>query len=185
VDVDAQRVMCFIDSSNLFSHLRDAFGSGKYRQERLCEMLAGPERTLVGWRFYAAMLPVPESDRQTSRYEAQRRFFDLIRSQPRATLVLGRFLVEGEPPHQRLREKGVDVRIALDMVWLAARDDFDAAILMSGDEDLVPAVEAVRELEKRVEVALPAGAQAYHLKAAADADVTIEREMFDEVRIGG
>ncbi len=35
-------------------------------------------------------------------------------------------------------EKGVDVKIAADMVPLAYRDLYDAAILVSGDGDLAP-----------------------------------------------
>ena len=77
------RVVCFIDSSNLFSFLRDAHGSGKYRQDALCEALAGPDRDLLEWRFYAASLPEGESDRQVARHGAQQRFFDVIRSRPR------------------------------------------------------------------------------------------------------
>ncbi|MBW2261110.1 MAG: NYN domain-containing protein [Deltaproteobacteria bacterium] len=176
------RVVCFIDSSNLFSYLRDAFGSGKYRQGALCDAVAGPERELVQWRFYAAVLPDGESDRQKARYEAQQGFFKLIRSRPRGVLCLGRFLVEGEIPHQRLREKGVDVHLAVDLVRLAARDEYDVAIVMSGDEDLVPAIVAVREEHgKRVEIALPAMAQAYHVKKAADGFVDIARETFEKV----
>ena len=51
------------------------------------------------------------------------------------------------------REKGIDVLIALALVLGAERDEFDAAILFSSDTDLIPAVEAVREIGKRCEVA--------------------------------
>lgn len=41
------------------------------------------------------------------------------------------------------REKGIDVALAVDLVALAADDEFDAGIVMSADYDLVPAIEHV------------------------------------------
>jgi len=38
------------------------------------------------------------------------------------------------------REKGVDVRIAVDLIALADSNEYDMAILLSGDADLAPAV---------------------------------------------
>lgn len=51
------------------------------------------------------------------------------------------------------REKGIDVLLALGMVTGALRDEFDVAVLVSSDTDLVPALEQVIEAGKRAEVA--------------------------------
>lgn len=51
------------------------------------------------------------------------------------------------------REKGIDVLIALRLVMGAMRDEYDVAVLVSGDSDLAPALETVLELGKRCEVA--------------------------------
>ncbi|MBI1846304.1 MAG: NYN domain-containing protein [Candidatus Rokubacteria bacterium] len=50
-------------------------------------------------------------------------------------------------------EKRVDTRLVADLIQYAARDAFDAAVLVSGDDDFVPAVEAVGALGKPVWVA--------------------------------
>ena len=47
-------------------------------------------------------------------------------------------------------EKAVDVMLAVDMVVMAERDDFDDAYLLSADGDFTPAVEHVRSHGKRV-----------------------------------
>lgn len=47
-------------------------------------------------------------------------------------------------------EKAVDVMLAVDMVVMAERDQFDSAYLLSADGDFTPAVEAVRSHGKRV-----------------------------------
>lgn len=69
-------------------------------------------------------------------------------------------------------EKAVDVRIAVDMVSLARRDEYDAAYLLSADGDLTPAVQEVRSLRKKVFIASAAsGAQ---LAAVANAFIRVD-----------
>ena len=46
------------------------------------------------------------------------------------------------------REKAVDVKLATDMILL--KDIYDTAIVLSGDQDYVPAVQAVKDYGKRV-----------------------------------
>ena len=50
-------------------------------------------------------------------------------------------------------EKRVDTRLVADLIHHAANDNFDAAVLVSDDDDFVPAVEAVNSLGKQVWVA--------------------------------
>ena len=47
-------------------------------------------------------------------------------------------------------EKAVDVMLAVDMVVMAERDEFDTAYLLSADGDFTPAVEAIRRHGKQV-----------------------------------
>src|SRR3989442_8633616 len=50
-------------------------------------------------------------------------------------------------------EKRVDTRLVADLIHYAAIGAFDAAVLISGDDDFVPAVEAVNALGRQVWVA--------------------------------
>jgi len=50
-------------------------------------------------------------------------------------------------------EKRVDIRLVADLIHYAANGAYDAAVLVSGDDDFVPAVEAVNALGKQVWVA--------------------------------
>jgi uncharacterized LabA/DUF88 family protein len=50
-------------------------------------------------------------------------------------------------------EKRVDTRLVADLIQFAANGAYDAAVLVSGDDDFVPAVEAVNALGKQVWVA--------------------------------
>jgi uncharacterized LabA/DUF88 family protein len=83
--------------------------------------------------------------------------------------------------HQRatvMIEKAVDVMLAVDMVVMAERDEFDAAYLLSADGDFTHAVSAVRSAGKRVYVASPSsGAQ---LASVANAFIRLDPGWFKD-----
>ncbi len=54
-------------------------------------------------------------------------------------------------PNNVYHEKGVDVRLALDLAEGAFEKRFDTAILVSSDTDLIPALQRVRKHGKKVE----------------------------------
>lgn len=77
-----------------------------------------------------------------------------------------------------LVEKAVDVMLAVDMVVMAERREFDAAYLLSADGDFTPAVRAVRDCGLKVYAASPAaGAQ---LAAVTNSFIRLNREWFDD-----
>ncbi|MBD3348298.1 MAG: NYN domain-containing protein [Candidatus Eisenbacteria bacterium] len=173
------RVVCFIDGSNLYSHLRDSFGAGKVHLPSLCHKLAGAHRRLHQWRMYAAPVPQGDTDEDKRRYAGQQRFFEFVRRHRKGALRLARFQKDA---HGILREKGVDVLLAVDLVRLAAEDAYDVAVVLSGDGDLVPAIKTVQEVyARRVEVALP-DVPAYHVHQEADAYLEVTTALFEAVR---
>lgn len=176
-----QRVIVFIDGSNLYSHLRDTYGEGKVHLPKLSQYLTGDARTFLQWRYYCAPLPQGHTPEERESYASQQRFLSFVRNHRKGELCLGRF--EADPETGKLREKGVDVRLAVDVVRLAAQNRYDVAIIISGDGDLVPAVETVKEIYgKRVEVAIPP-VDAYHMRQAADSYAEITSEVFEQMRI--
>lgn len=50
---------------------------------------------------------------------------------------------------ERLREKGIDVKLATDLIVGAVDNQYDAAIVVSSDSDLVPAIDWVRHRKKK------------------------------------
>ena len=73
-------------------------------------------------------------------------------------------------------EKRVDVSIAVDMVTKAHTDEYDVAYLLSADGDFVPAVNAVKNLGKRVFAASPAPGR--ELAKAVDVFIPLRTEWF-------
>ncbi len=49
-------------------------------------------------------------------------------------------------------EKMVDVLLASDMVFFAAKNKYNTAILITADNDLVPAIQRVKNLNHKVEL---------------------------------
>lgn len=50
---------------------------------------------------------------------------------------------------ERLREKGIDVKIATDLIVGAVDNKYDTAIVISSDSDLIPAIDWVRNRTKK------------------------------------
>jgi uncharacterized LabA/DUF88 family protein len=178
---DDIRVICFIDGSNLFGHLSRAYGSGKVRFANLCRILAGPARRLTQWRYYAAPIPQGQTPEEHRKYAGQQRFFTAVQRHRKGVLRLARF--ERDHVSGALREKGVDVLLAIDLVRLAAENTYDVAIVLSGDGDLVPAVQMAQQIYgKQVEVAMP-DIPAFHIKQIADAFIEITPTMYSQVQL--
>ncbi len=73
-------------------------------------------------------------------------------------------------------EKAVDVKIAVDMVIMSERDEYDSAYLLSADGDFTPAVDAVRAHGRKVYAASPSvGAQ---LASAVNSFLRLRRDWF-------
>lgn len=53
-------------------------------------------------------------------------------------------------PWYALEEKGVDIKIAVDMLDMAWRNVYDVAVLVSDDTDFIPAIETISSLGKKV-----------------------------------
>lgn len=103
---------------------------------------------------------------------------DEIGALPRVKLRLGRLSYSGE-------QKGVDVRIGLDLAIQAQHRVADVAYLVSGDDDLTEAVEEAQGRGVQVVVLAVAGhdgrplAVSKHLTRAADRVVLIDPETID------
>jgi len=51
--------------------------------------------------------------------------------------------------YERLREKGIDVKLATDLIVGAVDDQYDTAIVVSSDSDLIPAIDWIRHRKKK------------------------------------
>jgi len=155
-----ERIMFFIDGSNLYHSLKSARGHARIDFKFLIDKLVA-DRHLI--RVYYYNSPVNQRE-EPEKYKAQQRFFGkLKKTVDYLEIKFGRLENRGG----RTVEKGTDVKLAVDMVVHAAQDNYDTAILVSGDGDFSDAVNFVKNRGKHVELAYP-DKRCYHLKQVCD-----------------
>ncbi|MHA6711118.1 LabA-like NYN domain-containing protein [Dehalococcoides mccartyi] len=144
-----ERVMIFIDGSNMYHYLKSHFQRTDIDFGCFCSKIAG-HRRLVRIYYYNAEVGRKE---EPERFNDQKKFFTSLGKIPYMELRLGRLVYSGwpaTPPY----EKGVDVLLSTDMLSHGFKNNFDTAILVAGDSDFVSALQAVKDNGKNVEVAL-------------------------------
>jgi uncharacterized LabA/DUF88 family protein len=161
-----KKVMIFIDGSNFYHALKN-LGVTSIDFKHLCDSLIGRERELVRVYYYNA--PVNQSE-EPEKYKRQQKFFNYLRNLDYFEVKLGRL----EKRSTGVVEKGVDVKIATDMLWCAVQDLYDVAILISADGDFADVVQRVKDLGKHVEVAYPEGGRLYHLRQVCDRFIPLD-----------
>lgn len=96
-----ERVVIFIDGSNLYHCVIDQFGRADIDFSKLAQVLTDGRR-LVRTYYYNAVVRREDGE---ERYKTQQRFFDNLRRVPYRDLRLGRLERRGNA----VVEKGIDV----------------------------------------------------------------------------
>ena len=80
--------------------------------------------------------------------------------------------------YQIPEEKQTDVNIAITLFQTATADTWDTALIVSGDSDLIPAIEAVKKTfpTKQIGVVIPIGRRAEELKLITDFHKKVKRK---------
>lgn len=136
----AEKVMVFIDGSYVFYASKRFKKGWRVDFHKLVTALVGPERDLVRPYFYTG-IAVPPSPSQVRFHQALEYLGFNVVSRP----------LKKSRDHWIAR--GVEAALVTDFLGLAARNAYDTAILVSGDSDYLSAVDEVKRLGKRVEIA--------------------------------
>ncbi|MFQ5880772.1 MAG: NYN domain-containing protein [Dehalococcoidia bacterium] len=171
-----ERVMVYIDGSNLYHSLKHYCKRTDLDFDGFSRRLAAG-RQLVRTYYYNSP---KDQGKEPEQYADQQKWFEYIRQVPYTELRLGR-LVYRDWPKVAPYEKGVDVRLATDMLVHGFRNNYDTVILVSGDNDFSDALQAVKELGKHVEVALFGSARSsQQLRAEADKIIILDSEFLKD-----
>lgn len=162
------RVCVFIDGSNLYFALKRNNKMTRVDYYQFSLALCGDRRKLVRTYYYNAVF---DSAHFSDKAKSQQSFLDSLDRTPYLELRLGR-IIQNREGHRM--EKGVDVRMAADMVYYAAKDAYDTAIVVTEDQDFSPAMGLVKELGKHVELAVFPDAQNREMVRAADKVLNLE-----------
>ena len=140
------KVMIFIDGSNLYHVLLKNCGRSDLKFLDFAEKLTGPKRKLEKIYYYNVR---QELEGKIKIPEEQQKFLTSLHKISKLEVKLGIW----KEQNGSIVEKGVDVMLATDLVLHAVKNNFDTAIIVSGDGDFFPAIETVKKEGKIVEVA--------------------------------
>lgn len=145
-----EKVAIYIDGGNLYHSLKRL---GIPEAEKRFDynafvdyLLSG--RTLVSKRYYVGIVRnYDQSEKSEKLVRKQQQFLESLRERS-FEVKKGKMMYD----LGNIREKGVDVKIATDLVVGASDNLYDTAIVISSDTDLIPAIQyVVKGKHKRVE----------------------------------
>lgn len=147
------RVALFFDGNNFYRSMDCAQEGVELNYDLLVKWVVdkagGANPHYVGAYYYTGFSEQSNLDKFLRGLELRTGFF--VRREPIVERMVNCPYC-GQNALQKV-EKRVDTRLVAEMVMMAAVDNYDRAVVFSGDEDLVPALDAVAALGKQVFVA--------------------------------
>ena len=189
------RAAAFIDGQNLFHSAKEAFGytfpsyDAIALAKRVCEMKGW---TLVHTRFYTG-IPDASDDARWNRFWAAKL---AVMGRQTGVSVFSRPLkyrnqtvkLTGGSNYTFLvgQEKGIDVRLALDVVRLAREQLYDVAVVFSQDQDLSEAADEIKLIAReqkrwiKIACAYPSSPTSKNTRGINQTDwIKIDRATYD------
>ena len=154
VEPSIKRAIVFFDGQNLFHHARGAFGYHflNYDVQELAEQVCTKEGWVLTEICFYTGVPDPTD---SPRWHA-------FWSNKLAAMIRAGITVFRRPLRYRTKtfklpdgtihsvvvgeEKGIDVRLALDIIGKAVRNEFDVAVVFSQDQDLSEVADEFRTI---------------------------------------
>lgn len=138
----------YIDGSNLFGGIADVLAPGEYFDFHQFINQVRKDFRIDAIHFYGTYMNESMFTSMTDKLKAraQIEFFNNVRTDKNIIFYKGYFSGKN-------KEKGVDVHLAVDMVMGGIKNEFDQAIIMTGDDDLIYPIEILRRIHKRVHLA--------------------------------
>lgn len=134
----------FIDGGYFSKVVEKHFNKAKVDFQKLSDVLSEPIARLR--TYYYDCMPYqgnPPSQQEKAKYTAKAQFFHAIsRGVQRFQLRQGKLRKTGDG---KFEQKRIDVLLGVDMTRLCSKKQIDTVILIAGDSDLVPAIEACKE----------------------------------------
>jgi uncharacterized LabA/DUF88 family protein len=172
-----EKICIHIDGGNFYHLALKKLGLSEkdFDFDKFAQFLAGEKRTIaeMGKRYYVGTVREKEGDERSKRAMAMQTslFAKLkvskweIKTSKLRTRVEEIFIDQRVQDYkklqklgiksikiERLREKGIDVKLATDLIVGAIDNKYDTAIVVSSDGDLIPAIDWVRNrFKKKIE----------------------------------
>ena len=138
----------FPDAESDTDILRNVLGKHNKYQERLDKLESNKDELIAAMKEIVLTLRKRENAMK-SRFQGWKNIQDNISVSSSRVEFRRAGAITFNLFHQKFgKEKAVDVKLAVDLIQL--RDIYDVAVIVSGDQDYVPAVQAVKDCGKTV-----------------------------------
>jgi uncharacterized LabA/DUF88 family protein len=143
------KTFLYVDGSNLYGGISELLNKGEYIYFAQILKEVDKDYNIDRVKFYATyLLEEPKSVLSKRRFiKAQHEFIKSARMVDKVEFHKGYFSPTSK------KEKGVDVKMAVDMVKDVYEENCDQTIIMSGDDDFLYAIKCIRALNKPVHLA--------------------------------
>jgi uncharacterized LabA/DUF88 family protein len=141
------RTAIFIDGAYFDRLLDSEFNRVRVDFGLLANKLAAGDNVLRTYYYHCPpYMPPRPTEEDIRRNEAKDRFFNALTTLPRFQIRLGKLMYRGQDENGRpiFIQKLVDIMLGVDLVLMAATRQITRAVLLTGDSDFVPAVEAAK-----------------------------------------
>ncbi|MFA5359013.1 MAG: NYN domain-containing protein [Patescibacteria group bacterium] len=145
---EKEKIAIYIDGGNLYFKLKELKieHTTDFDYKGLCDYLARG-REVVSYRYYVGTIRAGKDDKRGQKLRAgQQRLFNKLLE--KNFVIKKGYLMQN---NGKFHEKGVDVQIAIDLLIGAYDGMYDAAVLISSDTDLIPAIKKIKYLGKAIE----------------------------------
>lgn len=134
----------YVDASNLWGALSDLLPNGSYIDFKDILNCIEEDFYIHKVKAYGTYLTdEPKSAPTRKKFiGAQHKFFRSMASIPKVDLHKGYFSVNDNEK----KEKGIDVKMAVDMLKDSYEESYKCGLIMSGDDDFLYAIECVRNI---------------------------------------
>ena len=146
-----EKVIIFLDGSNFYHRLEDKELDFKnllnFNYKKFAEWLS------YGWFIVNCIYYVGLVRKEKGNPKSE----ELVRNQQKLFTNLKKqgwevktgFMMVHDKDY---KEKGVDVKLAIDILDMAYQNKYDTAIVISSDTDLIPGIVRAKELGKKIEL---------------------------------
>jgi len=174
------RCAVLIDGAYLDKVLHNDFSNARVDIGKLADELAGPTERLRTYYYHCMPFQsAPPTTEERNRFASMDTFIFNLKKLPRFQFRQGKLQKIGT----EYKQKRVDIWMAVDLVRMSSNKQIEKAILVTGDSDLVPAIEAARDEGVVVVLFYSPNSRHDELLQACDERYEITRNLIEKTRL--
>lgn len=169
-----------IDGGYLDKVMMNDFAGARADIGKMGDELAAQDERLRTYLYHCMPhVSDPPTDDEKNRYAARDRYISALKRLPRFQFRQGKLQRTSDGG---FKQKRVDILIAVDIVRMSSNRQIDRIVLIAGDSDLVPAIEAARDAGVVVTLYYSPNSVHNELLQSCDERVEITHNLINKVK---